>query len=756
MWVEERSSTTNSMTTPRPASLLPDRVTPRPRWLTARRWCASTALGLAAATVALALGGGCGEGAPSPFTFDAGFDPSGSGGGMFDAGPDADPTLGGPCVDDGQCDDEIDCTNDRCDLEVDRCRFTPDDTPCQNDLYCDGSERCDQKLGCRAGEPESCTDMNVCTIDTCIEATHACEHVPRDADQDGDADGHCPQGDDCDDTDPTVSSLVLEVCGNMKDDNCDGAVDEAGCSSPLHDTCLDPLEIMSSGSFLMDTTAAAFNYASSCGLSNQPTQRDVVAAILIPAGPPVDIEVTARTDLAEVAVTLAGQCGDAATEIACGGPFLSPQGGRIAKLRGRSLGNPIEPIALPLYITTAQAAQVIVDVQYLPPEPVPTNETCGTAATITPGVPETATILEAVKDLGSACESATGELVWSFTLAAPQNVEVYAASIDGDGLPTVSLRGPGCALPEDELTCQTALNPHLFWQSLGPGTYHVAASASAPTQVSVVVELSAPTVPPVDDACTTTEVLAHNVTRDVSLAGHQDDHHLGCFPGAPDAAYVLQLGGPSDVLLVERTSAGDSGAIELALPACSGAADLLACGFGAPSPVRAADYNVPAGEYRVIAESIQGSPVQITAFVRAATAPTLVPFSDGCADAYEIPPTGGFFQGNTANATADYNAGCDQGGLPPGGARDQLLKLVLPSQKRVVLDMAGSGYATLLDVRKGPSCPGDEVLSGCTVNNTAAGSFLDLDLDAGTYFLQIDGYVLQAGPWFLDVRVVDP
>ena len=43
-----------------------------------------------------------------------------------------------------------------------------------------------------------------------------------------------------------------------------------------------------------------------------------------------------------------------------------------------------------------------------------------------------------------------------------------------------------------------------------------------------------------------------------------------------------------------------------------------------------------------------------------------------------------------------------------------------------------------------------------TVNNTEAGSFLDLELDAGTYFLQIDGYVLQAGPWFLDVRVVDP
>jgi Putative metal-binding motif len=647
------------MSTPRQPLLPPRPVgTPQggrpgtPRRRIAPRWWAA-ALAFAPAAAALALGGGCGEDAPSPFTFDAGFNPTGTGGGSFDAGPDADPTLGGPCVDDGQCNDEIECTSDRCDLEVDRCRFTPDNGPCQNDFYCDGEEVCDNKLGCRAGEPESCSDMNVCTIDTCIEATHLCEHVARDADQDGDPDGHCPQGDDCDDTDPTVSSLVPEVCGNLKDDDCDGAIDEAGCTSPLHDTCLDPLEISTSGSYQMDTTAAAFHYASSCGLPNQPTLRDVVAAILIPAGPPVDIEVTARTTAAEVSVTLAGQCGDAATEIACGGPFISPQGGKIAKLRGRSLGSPDEPLALPLYVSTAPGSQVIVDVQYLPPEPVPTNETCGTADPITPGVPVTATILEAAKDLGSVCQSATGDLVWTFDLAAPQNVDVFAASIDGDGLPTISLRGPGCALPEDEITCQTSLNPHLFWQSLDPGTYYVAVSASSPTQASIVVELSPPTLPPLDDACTTTQVLTPNVTLDVPLEGHQDDHHLGCFPGAPDAAYVLELTEPSDVLLVERTSAGDAGAIELALPACNDATDLLACGFGAPSPVRAADYNVPAGEYRVIAESIQGSPVQITAFVRPATAPTLVPFADGCADVYEIPPTGGFFQGNTSNASAD-------------------------------------------------------------------------------------------------------
>jgi hypothetical protein len=172
--------------------------------------------------------------------------------------------------------------------------------------------------------------------------------------------------------------------------------------------------------------------------------------------------------------------------------------------------------------------------------------------------------------------------------------------------------------------------------------------------------------------------------------------------------------------------------------------------------VRAQKRNVPAGMYRVVAESALAQDVELTAFVRPAVPPTLVPFADGCADAFAIPPEGGFFQGNTANAAADFSAGCDQAGVPPGGAPDQLLSLTLAAQKRVVLDMTGSGYNTLLDVRKGPSCPGMEVVNGCTIGAGPGRSYLDLTLDAGTYFIQIDGLALDKGPWFLDVRVVDP
>src|SRR5271165_565439 len=81
---------------------------------------------------------------------------AGSDGGGADApgatdgagGGDSSPYLGGPCVDDGQCDDGIACTYDSCDKSVGRCLDVPDDTQCQDGIYCDGQEKCVPGHGC--------------------------------------------------------------------------------------------------------------------------------------------------------------------------------------------------------------------------------------------------------------------------------------------------------------------------------------------------------------------------------------------------------------------------------------------------------------------------------------------------------------------------------------------------------------------------------------------------------------------------------
>ena len=710
--------------------------------------------------LAFALWMGCNEGVPNPFVPDGGSTGGEGGGGAGgfpdDGGPTVDPTLGGPCVDDGQCDDVIACTMDKCDLTLGRCRFAPDNATCQNTFFCDGVERCDNKLGCVASTPVGCSDESSCTIDVCDEPTHACKHGPRDADEDGDPDIHCTGGGDCDDTDPLVSSKQPEICSNQKDDDCDGVIDEASCISPQNDTCTEPLEITGAGSYALDTSGAHFDYATSCGPGNQPGAADVVAALLLPPGPPVDVELTLRTPYAPASFAIAGQCGDPTSELACGVSYPGAQGGQLAKVRGRMLGSTTKMTALPIYVATSQASAITLDVQILPPQPLPVNETCGTAAPVVIGIPFAASILDAAKDLASACTAPLGELVYSFTLATASDVDVYASSADGDGFPSISLRGVGCALPGDEIACQTGASAHVFRHALAAGTYYVAVSASAPTVANVTVEASPPTPLPLDETCLGAPILVPNKTTTVVLAGHQDDLNLGCLPGAIDAAYALDLAVASDVLLVQRIGSGDTGAIELAQAACAAPSDQLACGTGSNSPVRTAKHNVPAGNYRVVSESNGGQDTQITAFVRPAVPSKLVPFADACADAFTIPPSGGLFQGNTANATANFNAGCDQGGVPQGGAPDQLLKLTLATPKRVVLDMSGSAYSTVLDVREGPNCPGTEVPMGCAVGYSAKRSYLDLQLGAGTYYIQIDGFVLDAGSWFLDVRVVDP
>jgi len=191
---------------------------------------------------------------------------------------EAGQSLGGPCLDDTQCDDGVDCTRDACNLALRRCEFSADDTRCDNGVYCDGDERCDLELGCRPGAVRDCSDSRTCTIDTCLEATRSCQHVLRDADGDSVPDGHCMEGGDCDDSDPSVFPGHPEVCGNGKDDNCDGRVDETECVTPMHDTCLDPLLIGASGVYQLDTTAANFDYPGSCAPS-QPGRRDVVVAL---------------------------------------------------------------------------------------------------------------------------------------------------------------------------------------------------------------------------------------------------------------------------------------------------------------------------------------------------------------------------------------------------------------------------------------------------------------------------------------------
>jgi streptogramin lyase len=109
------------------------------------------------------------------------------------------------------------------------CAHTAINSRCNDNRFCNGVEICSLVNGCGPGTAPSCNDDNANTTDRCDDATNACRNDPVDNDGDGDppvsAGGH-----DCDDNDPTVSSFAREVC-NMRDDNCNGMIDEGALNA---------------------------------------------------------------------------------------------------------------------------------------------------------------------------------------------------------------------------------------------------------------------------------------------------------------------------------------------------------------------------------------------------------------------------------------------------------------------------------------------------------------------------------------------
>jgi hypothetical protein len=705
------------------------------------------ALGLSLLVSAVAVGSACGSSPVTDVTvrYDSGGVPDAtapvdaSEGGLVE-----DPTLGGPCTDDAQCSDGIACTFDRCDKTLSRCRNTPDDTQCADSTYCNGKERCVPRLGCRAGEPVTCQDGDSCTVDSCIEESKSCERVFRDVDGDGEADDHCVGGKDCDDLDPGIGSQRAEICGNGKDDNCNRRVDETPCSSPQDDTCATARTVTAPVLVQLTTVATKRDFSPTCSVGSPAASRDVVVKIVVPGNvgdPPKDLEVFATSLSGDTAVSLLSACVASGSELGCGHTKLTPQ----ARARARS----VVPGTYYAVVTTQDETAVELSVDLLPATTAPTNEACASPTPVPTDTPFQVTLVDAKKDLASACTSETGELTYSFTLTEPRDVRILTSRLKGSGSPVVSFRDPSCT---GELRCRSSSSPALLSRSLPAGTHVISVAGTAASDVNVILQTSAPTAPPPNGTCAAPPAIAFDSTVTVDLSGY-DEIPTNCLPGGPTAAYALQLSQASDVLLVGRFPTNESGAVSLEDATCSSVGQ-LACQKDT-TPARVGRRNVPPGNYRALVHDERGQVVSLGVFVRPTVAPVTVT-TDTCAGAPVIPPQGGFFTGDTAGKGADFSASCDNTGGMPNGAPDQILRLDLPAPKRVIFDMQGSTFSTLLAIRQGATCPGTEVVDGCYVGARGSRSFLDMSLAAGTYWVQIDGYAGAAGPWNLDVRVLPP
>ena len=134
--------------------------------------------------------------------------------------------------------DLVGCTVDHCDEDNDIVVHNPDDSACDNTLYCDGVETCDATKGCQNGAPPSTDDSVACTVDTCDEANDKIVHTPDDNACDNTL--YCDGVESCDvsngclnGTPPSITDLV-----GCTVDSCDEDHDKI-VHTPSDDLCDD-------------------------------------------------------------------------------------------------------------------------------------------------------------------------------------------------------------------------------------------------------------------------------------------------------------------------------------------------------------------------------------------------------------------------------------------------------------------------------------------------------------------------------------
>ncbi len=95
----------------------------------------------------------------------------------------AERCIGGDCVAGTapDCDDGVACTVDSCNEATDSCDSVAVDSNCDDGLYCNGVETCDATLDCQPGTPVDCDDGIACTADSCNETTDECDNIPNDS-----------------------------------------------------------------------------------------------------------------------------------------------------------------------------------------------------------------------------------------------------------------------------------------------------------------------------------------------------------------------------------------------------------------------------------------------------------------------------------------------------------------------------------------------------------------------------------------------
>jgi hypothetical protein len=182
--------------------------------------------------------------------------------------------MGTPVV----CDDEISCTDDACNEESDSCDFVPDNSLCDDGAFCNGAEVCGAE-GCTSGVAP-CDDGLNCTDDACNESLQSCEYTPDNSVCDNglfcDGEETCEVNAGCVSGTPPCAELCDEdyhTCISCSDEMQNGAETDIDCGGGYCDACVDGL------SCAVDTDCQSGNCEA--GVCQTQSGKDATAELLV-------------------------------------------------------------------------------------------------------------------------------------------------------------------------------------------------------------------------------------------------------------------------------------------------------------------------------------------------------------------------------------------------------------------------------------------------------------------------------------------
>ncbi|HEX2675347.1 MAG TPA: hypothetical protein VHM19_01875, partial [Polyangiales bacterium] len=385
--------------------------------------------------------------------------------------------------------------------------------------------------------------------------------------------------------------------------------------------------------------------------------------------------------------------------------------------------------------------------------PASPNQSCRAAVDVSEGGRFPGDFID-VADSTSGCGVVgSPDLYYALTLPGTRDVELAAQNDDGAPL-ALRVQSGGCSALGATRLCDAQLPAQARLHELPKGTYTITVSGPASREVPFTLDVAVlpPTAAPPGDRCQAPLTLALDEKKQITFSDKQDDVATSCQRFGPDAVLALHV--PKATDLSFELDAGDPLAVLSLQSACGDPGSELSCRAGQPLQTRVHD--VPAGDYFVVVEA----PAAASATVKVTKLPispvVLVTGNENCANAFDVPETGGLFVGDTTNLLDDYSAPCGAGAK----SADAVYRLTLTEARHVVATIDAEFDSVLnrmTDDRVGDEACTDTPSDACDDDSgTGSQAVLDEKLDPGTYYYVVDGFKRDnAGRYLFDVTVTD-